>query len=175
MVDTLGHGYGRGGQAGESLQGVQLQALELPRGQRIEGDQAPWALIDHQRAAHAVVNFERGRDGGHQAIIGVGQLGIAGEAGGLGAAEQDLESRVFAHPEPPAEGIGAQPVHGQRYQPFAVQAQQRGGIAWQQAAHGLQQAAVALLVGQFAGQVTDQWQQRGEQRLCSHMDSSRSL
>jgi hypothetical protein len=48
---------------------------------------------------------------------------------------------------------------GQRHQPFAVQAQQRGGIARQQGAHGFQQAPIALAFGQFAGQVGDQWQQ----------------
>lgn len=63
---------------------------------------------------------------------------------------------MLADPEAPAEGVGAQAIHCQRYQPFTIQAQQRGGIARQQAAHGLQQAPIALLVGQIAGQVADQ-------------------
>lgn len=66
-----------------------------------------------------------------QAIVRVGQLGVAGEAGGLRAAEQNLETGVLADPEAPAKGVRAQAVHRQRYQPFTVQAQQRGGIAWQ--------------------------------------------
>ncbi|MNP70740.1 hypothetical protein D3C76_1670130 [compost metagenome] len=82
---------------------------------------------------------------------------------------------MLADPEAPAQGIGAQAVHRQRHQPLAVQAQQRGGIARQQTTHGLQQAAVAFLVGQVAGQVADQRQKGGEQRLCGHMDSCGSI
>ena len=82
---------------------------------------------------------------------------------------------MLADSEAPAQGIGAQAVHCQRHQPFAVQAQQRGGIAGQQPTHGLQQAAIAFLVGQVAGKVADQGQQGGEQGLRGHMDSCGSI
>ncbi|MNP53852.1 hypothetical protein D3C76_1483630 [compost metagenome] len=72
-----------------------------------------------------------------QAVIRVGQLGVAGKAGGLGAAEQNLEARMLAYFEAPAQGIGRQTVDSQRYQPFAIEPQQCSGIAGQQAAHGL--------------------------------------
>ncbi len=131
VLDALGHGDRGGGQAGEGLQGTQLQALELPGGEGIEGNQAPRALIDHQRAAHAVMYFQVGIGGVDQAVVRVGQLRVAGEAGWFRAAEQYLEAWVLADPEAPAQGIGAQAVHCQRHQPLAVQAQQSGGIAGQ--------------------------------------------
>ncbi len=165
VLDALGHGNGGGRQTGEGLQGIQLQALELPGGEGVEGDQAPRAFIDHQWAAHAVVHFKVGIRGVDQAIVGVGQFGVAGKPGGFRSAEQNLEPRMLTDPESAAQGVGAQAVHSQGYQPFTVQAQQRSGVARQQAAHGLQQAAVALLIGQIAGQITDEGQQGGQQRL----------
>jgi len=107
----------------------------------------------------------------HQAVVGVGQFTVAVETRRAGAAEQHGETRVFADLEASAQGIGAQAVHCQRHQRLTVQAQQRGGVARQQGAHGLQQAAVTLAFGQFAGQVGDQGEQGGEQRLRSHNDS----
>jgi hypothetical protein len=106
-----------------------------------------------------------------QAVIGIGHVAVGGEAGRAGCAQQNFKARVFADLEAPAEGVGAQTVDGQRHQPFAVEAQQRGGIAGQQGAHGFQQAPITLAFGQFAGQVGDQWQQGGKQGFCSHSDS----
>ncbi|MNN56127.1 hypothetical protein D3C81_1710430 [compost metagenome] len=172
VLDAFGHRDRGSCQAGEGLQGIEFQALELARGEGIEGYQAPWALVDHQRAAHAVMHLQVDVVGIDQAVIGVGQLRVAGKPGGLGAAEQNLEARMLAYSEAPAQGIGGQPVDSQWHQPFAIEPQQRSGIAGQQTAHGLQQAAVAFLVGQVPGQVTDQGEQGGEQRLCGHKDSS---
>lgn len=121
------------------------------------------------------MHFKVGIGGIDQTIVGVGQFGIAGESGGFRAAEQYLETRVLADPKAPAEGVGAKAIHCQRHQPFPVQSQQCCSIARQQATHGLQQAAVAFLVGQIAGQVADQGQEGGEQWLCSHMDSYGSI
>ncbi|MNJ61804.1 hypothetical protein D3C77_576100 [compost metagenome] len=106
-----------------------------------------------------------------QAVVGVGQLAVAGKAGRLVAAEDRCKAWMLIDLEAPPEGVGAQAVHRQRHQPFAVQAQQRGGIARQQAAHGFEQAPVAFALGQFAGQVADQRQQGGEQGFCGHKDS----
>ena len=72
VLDALGHGDRGGGKAGEGLQSAQLQALELPGGQGIEGDQAPRALVDHQRATHAVMYFQVGIRGVDQAVVRVG-------------------------------------------------------------------------------------------------------
>lgn len=63
---------------------------------------------------------------------------------------------MFADPEAPAEGVRAEAVHRQRDQVFAVQAQQRGGVAGQQVAQGLEQSAVAFVFRQVAGQVGNQ-------------------
>ncbi|MNE90420.1 hypothetical protein D3C80_1879310 [compost metagenome] len=106
-----------------------------------------------------------------QAVIGVGQVAVGSETGRAGAAEQRCETRVLADLEAPTEGVGTQAVDGQWHQPFTIKAQQGGGIAWEQGAHGFQQAAITLALGQFAGQVGDQGQQSGEQWFCSHSDS----
>ncbi|MNR42214.1 hypothetical protein D3C85_1607070 [compost metagenome] len=74
------------------------------------------------------------------------------------AAEQRFETRVFADLEASAECVGAQPVDGQRHQPFAIKAQQGSGIAGQEGAHGFEQASIALAFRQFARQVRDQGQ-----------------
>ncbi|MNF13899.1 hypothetical protein D3C80_2159020 [compost metagenome] len=54
---------------------------------------------------------------------------------------------------------------------LAIQAQQGGGIAWQQLAKGFQQAPVAFAVRQLAGQVGHQGEEGGEQRVTGHFDS----
>ncbi|MNJ04359.1 hypothetical protein D3C73_1650750 [compost metagenome] len=63
---------------------------------------------------------------------------------------------MFADLETPAEGVGTQSVDSQRYQPFAIQAQKGGRVAWEQGAHGFQQASITLAFGKFAGQVGHQ-------------------
>jgi hypothetical protein len=73
---------------------------------------------------------------------------------------------MFVNLEAATEGVGAQAVHRQRHQPFAVEAQQGGRVARQQGAHGFEQAAIALAFGQLAGQVDDQGQQGGQQGFC---------
>lgn len=170
-LNALGGVDGGRRQAGEGLQGIQFDGFEALRVEGIQGQQAPGAFVDKQRAAHAVVDFQVFMQAIHQAVVRVRQVAVAGEAGRAGMAEQGGETRVFADLETPAQGVGAQAVHCQRHQPFAIQAQQRGGVAGQQGAHGFQQAAVALAFRQFAGQVGDQGQQGGEQGLCGHNDS----
>jgi hypothetical protein len=103
-----------------------------------------------------------------QAVIRVGQVAVGGKSGWPGAVQQDFEAWMVADFEAPAEGVGTQAIHRQRHQPFAVQAQQRGGIAGQQGAHGFEQATIALALGQFAGQIGDQWKQSGEQGFGGH-------
>ena len=107
---------------------------------------------------------------GYQAIIGVRQLAVTGEARGPGAGEQRLKARVLADFETSAQGIQAQAVDGQRHQPFAVQSQQGCGVAGQQGAQSMQQAPIALALGQVAGQIVHQRQQGGQQQFCSHFD-----
>ncbi|MOA31392.1 hypothetical protein D3C78_1525470 [compost metagenome] len=107
-----------------------------------------------------------------QAVVGVGQFAVAGKTSGRVVAENRREAWVFVDFEASAKGVGAQAIDRQRHQPFAVQAQQGGRIAGQQAAHGVEQASVALALGQVAGQVADQRQQGGKQWFCGHKDSS---
>jgi len=152
-------GVDRGrGEAGEGLQGVEFDRLETLRIERIKGDQAPEFFIDEQRAAEAVMHFEVIAQTIDQAVVRIGQVAVGGEPRWPGAVQQDLETGMFADLEAPAEGVGAQTIHRQRHQPFAVQAQQRGGIARQQGAQGFEQASIAFAFGQFAGQVGDQRQ-----------------
>ncbi|MNR54829.1 hypothetical protein D3C85_1750920 [compost metagenome] len=82
---------------------------------------------------------------------------------------------MLADPEAPAKGVGAQAVDRQRHQGVAVQAQQGGGIGRQQRAQGTEQAAVALLLGQVAGQVGHQREQGAQQGVRCHFDSTLSV
>ena len=106
-----------------------------------------------------------------QTVIGVGHVAVGGKSGRARAAEQCFETRMFADFEAPAEGVGTQAVDRQRHQPFTVDAQQGGGIAGKQRAHGFEQTPIALPFGEFAGQVRDQGQQGGKQGFCCHSDS----
>ena len=170
-LDTFGDVDRGCRQAGKGLQRIQFDALETLGVQRVQRQQAPGFVVDKQRAAHAIVHFQLPVQAIDQTVIRVGQFAVAVEAGGAWAAEQHGEARVLADFEAPTEGVGAQAIYRQRHQPFTVQAQQRGGIARQQRAHGLQQAPVTLTFRQLAGQVGDQRQQGGEQWLRSHNDS----
>ena len=91
----------------------------------------------------------------HQTVVGIGQAAVGGEAGRPGAPGEPRGADV-RRPEAPAEGVRAEAVHRQRDQVFAVQAQQRGGVAGQQVAQGLEQSAVAFVFRQVAGQVGNQ-------------------
>ena len=124
-------------EAGEGLQGIQFDPFEAFGVEGVEGQQAPGFVIDKQRAAHAVMNLQVPMHALHQAVIGIGQFTVTVETRRVGAAEQHGEARVFADLETSAQGIGAQTVHGQWHQRLAVQAQQRGGVAGQQGAHGV--------------------------------------
>lgn len=167
-LDALG-GVDRGrGQAGEGLQGVQFNRLETLGVERIEGDQAPEFFIDKQWAAKAVVDFEVIVEAVDQTVVGIGQVAVGGEPGRAFAGQQHFKARMFADFEASTQGVSTQTVHRQWHQRFAVEAQQRGGITWQQSAHGFEQAPVALALGQFAGQVGDEGKQSGEQGFGSH-------
>ncbi|MNE33714.1 hypothetical protein D3C80_1274010 [compost metagenome] len=170
-LDALGGVDRSGREAGEGLQGIQFDRFEALRVEGIEGQQAPWALVDEQRATHAVVDFQMIIQAIDQAVIGVRQVAVGSETGRAGAAEQRFETRVLADLEAPAEGVGTQAVDGQRHQPFTIKTQQGGGVAREQGAHGFQQASITFALGQFAGQVGDQGQQSSEQGFCSHSDS----
>ena len=156
--NTLGHVYRSGREAGEGLQGIQLDGFEAFRVQGIQGQQPPGFLVNEQRATHAIVNFQMLGQPVHQAVVRVGEVAITGKSCRAGAAEQHIKARVFADLEASSEGVEAQAVNRQRHQPLAIKAQQGGGIARQQSAHGLKQAAVTLALWQFAGQVSDQGQ-----------------
>ncbi|MOA39017.1 hypothetical protein D3C78_1607630 [compost metagenome] len=78
---------------------------------------------------------------------------------------------MLADPKAPAEGVGAQAVHRQRHQGVAIQAQQGGGVGRQQRAQGAEQATVALLFGQLAGQVGHQGDEGAQQGMRCHFDT----
>ena len=121
-LDAFSHVDGGRGEAGEGLQGVQLDPFKALGIEGVQGQQPPGLVVDKQRAAHAVVDFQLAVQTGDQAVIGVRQLAVTVEAGRAGAAQQDLEARMFADLEASAQGIGAQAVHRQRHQPLAIQA-----------------------------------------------------
>ncbi len=121
-LDALSHVDGGCGKAGEGLQGVQFDPFKPLGIEGVQGQQAPGLVVDKQRAAHAVVDFQVAVQAGDQAVIRVGQFAVTVEAGRAGAAQQDLEARMFADLEASAQGIGAQAVHRQRHQPLAIQA-----------------------------------------------------
>ncbi|MNP23677.1 hypothetical protein D3C76_1163940 [compost metagenome] len=154
--DAVGYVYGGGCQAGEGLQGVELDLVKAQRIEGIEGQKAPGTLVDKQGAAQAIMHFQMVVQPIYQPIVRVGQVTVAGEAGRLGAAEQCLEARVLTDLEAAPEGIFTQAIDGQWHQPLAIQAQEGGSIAREQGAHGFQQAPIAFAFRQVAGKVADQ-------------------
>ncbi|MNQ58008.1 hypothetical protein D3C85_721950 [compost metagenome] len=156
--DAFGRIDGRRGEAGEGLQGIQFDGFETLRVQGVQRQQAPWAFIDKQWAAHAIVDFQVLMEAIDQPVVRVRQVAVRVETRRAGAAEQRGKARVFADFEASPQGIRAQAIHRQRHQPFAVQAQQGRSIAREQGAHGFEQASVALAFGQFTRKVRDQWQ-----------------
>jgi hypothetical protein len=78
------------------------------------------------------------------------------EAHGLAGGQQGREARVLGHLEAPAQGVARQAVNGQGHQGVAVQAQQGHRVAGKERAQGVQQAAVALALGDVLRQVGHQ-------------------
>ncbi|MNJ76121.1 hypothetical protein D3C77_733380 [compost metagenome] len=68
---------------------------------------------------------------------------------------------MFVDLEASPQRVRAQTIDCQWHQPITIQAQKRGSVARQQAAHGFEQTSIAFALGQVAGQIADQWQQGG--------------
>lgn len=62
------------------------------------------------------MNFEVIVEAIDQSVIRIGQVAVGGEARRPDACEQNLETRMLADLEAPAEGIGTQAIHRQRHQ-----------------------------------------------------------
>ncbi|MNP12460.1 hypothetical protein D3C76_1046910 [compost metagenome] len=101
-LDTFSGVDGSRREAGEGLQGIQLDRFELFRVEGVECQQAPRSLIDKQRATHAIVDFQMIVQAIDQAVIRVGHIAVSGKPRGAGAAEQCLKTWVFADLEAPA-------------------------------------------------------------------------
>ena len=82
---------------------------------------------------------------------------------------------MLADPEASPQGIGTQPFNRQWDKNFAVESQQRHGIARKELAQGREQAAITLAIVQLARQIGDQGNKRFQQRICGHFDYSKSL
>ncbi|MNZ72470.1 hypothetical protein D3C78_908490 [compost metagenome] len=169
-------GFHRGrGQAGEGFQLLQLDPAEAGGVERVEGQQAPRPAVDAQRAAEAVVYQQLAGMALDQAVIGIGQRAVGGEAGRPAPGQQGSETRMLGDLEASPQGVGTQAAYRQRHQPVVVQAQQGHGVARQEGLQGAEQAPVAFRLGQLAGKVIQQRQQYRPQGVASHFDPSWSL
>ena len=163
------------GQAGKGLEAVQIEPTETGRVERIQGEQAPELLVQVQRATEAVVHFQVAMQPLDQAVVGVRQAAVGSETRRSGVLQQRSQTRMLADSEAPPQGIGTQPLDRQGHQNFAVESQQRHGIAREQLAQGSEQAAITLVVIQLARQIGDQGNKRFQQRISGHFDYSKSL
>ena len=93
--------------------------------------------------------------------------GLVGEHAWAGGGQ----ARVLVEAKTPAQGIGRQAAHRQRHQLLVLQAQQGDRVAGHELLQGLQQAAVALVLGHVAGQVIEQGQQNRNQGTGGHIDN----
>ncbi|MNV48310.1 hypothetical protein D3C71_1402090 [compost metagenome] len=176
VLFELAHAPGRGHRGGreiaEGLQCLQMCRVGKAPGHKcVQRQQAPGVAADHQRAAHAVMHFQR-PGMLDQAVIGIGQRAVGFEAQCLAMCEQGRQARVFGDAKAPAQRVAAEAIGGNRFEHLALQAQQRHGIARQQAAQCVQQTAVALALGQVVGQVGYQGHQAAQQAVGGcHFDS----
>ena len=160
-----------GGQAGHGIQLVEGDAPEAARIQGVQGQQAPRPFVDIQRATQAVMHGQLRMRAFDQAIVGIGQRAVGSETHGPAIVEQRRQARVFVETKAPAQGIGRQAAHRQRHQLLVLQAQQGDRVAGHELLQGLQQAAVALVLGHVAGQVIEQGQQNRNQGTGGHIDN----
>jgi len=90
---------------------------------------------------------------GDEAVEGIGQITVGGEAHRPLAGGDLGQARVLGQREAHAQGLRQQAVRGQRHQLAAAARQQRGGIARDHRAHRAEQTLVAILAGERAGQI----------------------
>ena len=112
-------------------------------------------LIHVQRATHAVVHFELAGSPLDQAVVGVWQLAVGGQARRPAPLQQRQQARVILQAKAPAERVVAQADHRQRLQRVAFEAQQRSGVTGEKRQCGFQQVPVTGLVGLVPGQGFD--------------------
>ena len=143
---------GGGGQGPHQPQLLVADAVELGRVHAVYGQGADQRLIREQRQADAGVHLEvvviR-----QQAVIGVGQGAVGREAHHIPGAGDGLEARVILEGEAATQHVLHQAVDGQRDELAPLVAQQGRGIRFQQAAHALDQAVEAVLMGDAELQV----------------------
>ncbi|MDH6590483.1 hypothetical protein M2165_000372 [Variovorax sp. TBS-050B] len=126
---------------------LRAHGLEAAGVERVERQQPPEPAAQPQRRAHAVVHRQQRGLAGYEAVVGIGQAAVVGEAQAAFALEQAREARMRGHRELAPQRLVAQAVHRQGPQHLAVEPQQRGRVAVHQAARGGQQGAEALGIG----------------------------
>jgi len=138
--------------AHHAREALRIDAVEGVRIERVQRHQSPDAAVDAQRRAHAVVHGLELLLMLEQSVVGIRKAGIGCEAQAIAALQQAGETRVRGSRKAPPERLFRESVDGDRLQhrrPFiGQQAQQRGGVAGHQAAHGGKQLAVAGVHGQ---------------------------
>ncbi len=161
-ADALADRHDGAGQPAEAFQQRRIDRAERLWIERIQRQQAPGMLIHVQRATHAVVHFELAGAPLDQAVVGVWQLTVGGQAGGSAPLQQRQQARVIRQSKTPAERVVAQARYRQRAQRVAFEAQQRRGITGEKRPCDLQQALVRGLVGRVPGQGFDHLRDGGE-------------
>lgn len=143
---------GGGGQGAHQSQLLVADAVELGRVHAIYGQGADERLIRKQWQADTGVHPEVVviRD---QAVIGVGQVAVGGEAHHVTGTGDGLHARMVRQREAAAQHVLHQAVDGQRYELAPLVAQQGRCVRVQQAAHALDQTVEPVLMGDAELQV----------------------
>ncbi len=116
------------------------------------------------------MNLEVRNHAFHEAVVGIGQIGVRGKACRFRSRQQLREARMLAHAKAAAKCIAAQSVDGERHQRVAVQPQQRGCVGRKQRTQATQQTSIAFVVRQVMREILHQRSQRVEHGARSHSD-----
>ena len=95
-----------------------------------------------------------------QAVVGIRQRAVGGESDRCASREHEIEARVLAACEAPAEDLRREAVRGQRNQLVADELQDGGGITRERTTHGLEDASEPILGRQRGGEVECHGKQR---------------
>ncbi len=167
--------HGGAGQRGERRQQLQVHAVEGARVECIGGQCAHDAVVVHQHAAQARMHIGQFTLlAGQQAVEGIGQARVGGEAHRFARGEDRIEPRVLTAVVGPDHRLRRQPHGRERHQRLALQSQQAGRIAGDQPLHRRQQPLVAVSRRQRGGQVARDVEQGREGRVL-HAGSFRGV
>ncbi len=160
-LDEGGGPHGGAGERAERREEARVEVVERVRLERVGGERADHLASLGERAAEAGVDVaERVRSLLEEAVEGVCERAVGGEAHRVGRPEDDVEARVLAAVEAAREGAREKPMPRQRHELVSLEPEQAGRVARDGAADRGEEASVPVAGGERGREVARDLEER---------------